>query len=267
MRYLPLLLLLVGLNSCTPWLYVQGPTGQYHACFSWKQGELNATITVKPQLEAFSSFVSPAADFSYAPVNHLGIIASCRSEINNMGYIYPTEGIPNGYTNDPEISLSGHCLEVGAGYFLPFGSMGLVEVFGGYGQGTLTAGDSFSSKYYRVFVQPEIGLRNAYVSLVCGVKIASQQYYDFQASSSTLRYSVDSWTQVVDFPAQHFLMVQPFLDFNAGHRFLYFNFQFGFTVSNASNRYLISDFPVFLSLGASLHFAARQQNRHWWNTR
>ena len=136
--YLPLVFLVL-LSSCSERLYY--PDRANVPAFR-EAHELKAVLSVKPQdfMDGGGSPACPAADVAYAPINHLGIIASYRTIVNRDAYLYPVSGKPENYSvYNTSVAINGHRFEGGAGYFTGLGRKGIFEIYGGYGNGVVKA--------------------------------------------------------------------------------------------------------------------------------
>ncbi len=251
--YLPLVFLVL-LSSCSERLYY--PDRANVPAFR-EAHELKAVLSVKPQdfMDGGGSPACPAADVAYAPINHLGIIASYRTIVNRDAYLYPVSGKPENYSvYNTSVAINGHRFEGGAGYFTGLGRKGIFEIYGGYGNGVVKGQDKFTANYNRFFLQPEAGFRSSRISLMGGIRVAMQQYYKLQSPDSTLRYNIDTYQNgfnaPVDFLSQHFIFVEPFINFEVGYKYVSFNMQFGFTTQTGYYAPITSDLPVYASFGA-----------------
>ncbi|MFN4246238.1 MAG: hypothetical protein ACK4EY_00865 [Flavipsychrobacter sp.] len=237
-------------------------------------GEVKASFAVKPQSSpdkpgVNSSNLSPSADVAFSPVKHLGIIGSYRSVLNRyinedpLGTIsqypyyelYDTD-IMGGLYNDNR-------WEVGVGFYNTMGKRGIFEIYGGYGQGKVKRQGydypqfNFNSRYQRFFIQPAIGFNYENVALTGGVRFAINRYTTFNAADTSLRYVItgdhDTRTDVLD---QNFGLLEPFVNFEVGYKYVKFNLQVGASTPFLSNT-VSGTFPVYATFGFTFHFAPR----------
>ncbi len=250
-----LLFIAVLLSSCSERLYY--PDRANVPAFR-EAHEIKAVVSVKPQDNAVGPAVSPAADLAYAPINHLGIIASYRTIVNRDGYLYPVFDKPDNYSyNNTPVNIYGHRIEGGAGYFTGFGRMGIFEAYGGYGNGVVDGTSKFTSRYNRFFVQPEAGVRSRIFSAMGGIRVTMEKFYGFESGDPALLSEINSerYGPYVDLTAQRFFFVEPFVNFEVGYKYVAFNAQLGFSAQVDHNPAITGDFPVYASFGAVFHFA------------
>ena len=265
MKSISFIIILLLCSSCSQRLYY--PDRANAPAFT-EAHEVKATLSIKPEdilgNSDNSTRVAPAFDVAYAPINHLGIIASYRSVVNKDAYLYPVTGKPENYSSsNTMVTLNGHRFEAGAGYFTGFGGAGVFEAYAGYGNGMLKADPkingtaAFTTRYNRYFVQAESGIKNDIISVVGGLRFATQDYYSFDAPDKSLRYAInaDPVTQnPSDLTSQRFYFLEPFVEIEAGYRFLFFNMQLGGTAQMDKNATMTADVPLFLSMGITWQF-------------
>ena len=118
-------------------------------------GEVKLTSSLKIQnnTNAPHTVVSPSFDLAASPVKGLGIIASYRSTNR-----YADENDIYDYSFQDSIRYSGSRAEFGVGYYLPFGSRGLFDIYGGVGFGSVNRDNlqnyygNYEAKYFQVFL-------------------------------------------------------------------------------------------------------------------
>lgn len=200
-------------------------------------------------------------DAAFSPVNHLGLIGSYRiidrRVINERNW--PSDDEFGGIFN-------GRRWELGAGYYNPFGRMGRMEIYGGYGNGSLTRAGyhfperNFSTRYHRFFLQPSAGFGFDKFSLMGGARIAFQKYYNFQSTDSSLHYtiahssgnhySIDNYT---------FCFIEPYISAEMGPRWFKVNIQTGWA-GQISGPQIGGNLPFYFSFGFVLHLSPRLMN-------
>lgn len=228
--------------------------------------EGKATFSIKPQgndnerdsLGSDEVNFGTGIDLAFSPVKHLGIIWSYRW-INNRRI---GEGDSYGFfENNKTIGgvFNGNRWELGAGYYDVFGKMGKVEVYGGYGNGSLQRrGEelpqyNYNTRYHRFFVQPAIGFgKSNFFSFTGGLRIAVMKFYDFQSTDPTLKYSIGKYKQ--DVTEALFPFVEPFVNFEGGYKFIKASVQFGAT-RQLVNTNIAGNFPLYASFGLIFHFS------------
>lgn len=203
-----------------------------------------------------TSIVSPAVDFAFSPVNHLGLTFSysgiTNRAINELG-ISTNSGV-----------LNGHRFDGGAGYYTNFGRLGFFEGYVGAGGGMLQRKsfysnyEDFTTHYTRFYLQPAAGIGNDIFMLTGGIRMALQHFTDFNAGDSLLRYKITYRDNIVgtDVTAQTFIFFEPFINFEIGYKYAKFNVQTGFS-SQLTGGTIIGSFPVYVSMGIVLNFAPR----------
>jgi hypothetical protein len=267
MKYRLVLLayLILILTSCQRGLYI--PDKVNSPGFK-EAGEVKLDLSVKPQMRSTSgSPFSFSSDIAYAPVNHLGVLASYRN-VNNK--VSEESDIFSGITRSS--TFNGHRFDMGVGYFSKIAGKGKFELYGGYGNGvvktdiiygpgnsTIKPDDSYSARYNRFFVQSAIGLDNTIFSLMCGSRFTSQKYYDFRSSNPDLQRSLIP-DQSLDATKQAFGFIEPYIELQVGFKYVKFNYQCGsaFQVSGPSLKHN-AGLP-YMSFGILLHYAPRFRN-------
>lgn len=258
-RLLWLTVFIALLSSCSRRLYY--PERANVPTFM-EANELKATASVK--LQTGRAFFAPEADIAYAPANHIGIIASYRSMPDRMADLYSRfNSTTSDSFNKTQVNLRGNRIEAGAGYFTRMGREGMLEVYGGYGNGSMTADQApyhyFDTRYHRFFVQADVGFKNKDISVTGGVQASMQQYYQFHADSIVYRQVSSNPAQFVELTGRNFLFVQPYINAEAGYKYVFFNFQCGFSAQLGSNKRDISgDAFMYLSMGVTFRLDARR---------
>lgn len=263
-KYLPILLLIIiSFSSCYPTIYF--PDRVNTPGFTHK-GEAKATIGVRLQNgdDNNNHVVSPVFDGAYAVSNHLGVMASYRTMLNN--YV-PEDNDISYIVRDPYGgAYNSHYFETGAGYFARMDKVGRFETYGGAGLGRIsrrsdyTPINDFNSNYYKIFLQPAIHLipsKGKIVNIGMGVRFTMLKYYNFTSPGPNSQYYVIGSdptskynTTVTDKP---FALFEPFINAEVGYKFVKFNFQLcGNTPVNDGRRHLGS-FPAF-TMGLVFHY-------------
>lgn len=256
-----LLLVTVCMASCQQRLYFPdraNTPGLTHAM------EGKATISLKPQANEYDSTKSESVNFgtgidlAFSPIQHLGLIASYRwitdrriEENQSYDLFSESKKTIGGVFN-------GKRWEIGAGYYDTFGTRGKVELYGGYGNGSLQRRGKelpeydYDTRYHRFFLQPAAGFGlSKFFSFTGGIRFAFMKFYDFQSANPDLQYHIGKSKQ--DVTGTVFTFVEPFVNFEGGYKFLKGNIQVG------ASRQLIhtniaGNLPVYISLGIVLHF-------------
>jgi hypothetical protein len=258
---LPLLLLILLFCSCQQRLYFPdraNTPGLTHAL------EGKATFSIKPQGndadsgQADNANFGAGIDLAFSPVNHFGIIGSYRW-INNR--TIDENATANIFLDDKTIGgvFNGKRWELGAGYYDVFGKMGKVEVYGGYGNGSLERRGTelpqynYNTRYHRFFIQPAMGFgRSKMFSFTGGLRFAFMKFYDFQSVDPTLKYSIGKSSQ--DVTSTIFPFIEPFVNFEGGYKFIKASVQFGAS-KQLINTNIAGNFPVYCSIGLIFHFS------------
>jgi predicted small lipoprotein YifL len=273
-KHLPAILLLFAgfsFTACTQRMYFPDSA---HAPGLQSRGELMANIAVKVQGNTVmndsaahqSSDLSPSADIAFAPVNHLGLMASYRSLINrnvsegDLAWPFGS-GIRGG-------TFNGQRFDVGAGYFAQMGEHSFFEIYGGYGNGRVKregvyyTEQNFSAHYHRFFIQPAVSMEpNKIIRFSAGLRILVQKFYDFQSPDSTLVYTIanDDGSHTTSITNQVVGFVSPFGNLDIGTPllpFLKFNTQVGFSVQTFGSQ-IAPITQLYLSFGITFRYAQR----------
>ncbi len=263
------LLSITLLAACEPRLYFPD---RVNAPGFKEAKEFKATISGKPQSgdtvsgKTPGAALSPAIDLAYSVTDHFAVIASYRDELNN--YIYEQKITGNqglGHHNTFGGQFNGNYLEGGAGYFTPYDNHGRLEVFAGYGAGSMartslfTPQFDYSANYHRFFLQPALGYYNDIFSLMGGFKFIFQKYGSFQSGNSDLKYLIttpDGYVSGTDVTSQLFVFVQPFVNMDIGYKYVRFDIQMGYSAETVGG-YISGSFPVYITLGATFNYAPR----------
>ena len=260
--YVPITLVLLIVSSCQRGIYI--PDKVNSPGFQ-QGGEAKFDISVKPQKpDSSGSGLSYSSDISYAPINHLGIIASYRS-VNNKAVIEPKFYYGFGRFS----KLNGQCIDIGAGYFNTLGTNGKYEAYGGYGNGTLINNGfvdtgingrtylNYKARYSRYFIQLAMGFKNEeIVSFMGGFRITLQQYYSFVSDNPEVKYSLVP-DQSMDMMKQSFVFFEPYIEVQAGWKYVKFNYQFG-CASQVAGPDLKYDLGLpYMTFGIVLYYSPR----------
>ncbi len=269
LKYIPLVCI-IFLASCAPRIYfpdaVNAPAFQ-HA------HEIRAAGSVKPQIKGRGN-ISHSADAAYAATPHVGIIASYRNLNSRYGYLYPeryTYTVPKTPYHDVDGLISGQYFDLGAGYFRRIRTKGLVEVYAGYGNGTLSADTDpksmynqhfFDARYHRFFLMGNAGFRIRNICATGGVKYSMQHYYDFHDEPALYAQQQGSWG-FTPIAGKNFWFVQPFGNIELGYQFIFFNIQYGFC-GQVFGHYndILGDSNFYLSFGASARLGNKAKEVH-----
>jgi len=254
---LPLMAAAAGMfiTSCAPKIYLPERT---NAPMLREAGEVKLTSSLKIQnnTNAPRTVLSPSFDFAVSPVQGLGIIASYRSTNR-----YSDEEDIYDYNFQDSIRYSGNRAEFGLGYYLPFGSRGLFDLYGGIGFGSVRRENlqhyygNYDAKYFQAFLQPGIGFYAGDVfEMGGGVRINLHKYTSFKTDTISFRYEFTDPKTDIESPT--YLMLGPFMNLNVGYKYAKFNMQFGANFS-ASRPHIRIESPFYLSMGITLALAPR----------
>lgn len=206
MRKLILLSLIVWLiQGCTP---VYHPN-VVHTPLMSEAGEFSGAIHASLHGGNFHA--------AYSPVEHLGVMVN--GQMANYNGDLTTDRLHHRF------------LEGGAGYYLGESFL-KVGAYGGFGAGYSMAEDEYWSNsgvkyargnYWRIFMQPSVGLGTDVVDLSFAPRFAYVHYYRFTSSSGNLN--------------DHFSSVffEPAVTFSVGYRYAKLITQAGFSVPFAYN--------------------------------
>lgn len=247
-------------SSCSPRIYFPDRT---NAPMLREAGEVKLTSSLKVQnnAEAPKTVLSPSFDLAVSPVKGLGIMACYRSTNR-----YSNEEDFYDYNYQDSIHYTGNRAEFGLGYYLPFGSRGLFDLYGGVGFGSLKRKNlqnyfgNYEAKYFQVFLQPSVGFYANDVFEMCGgVRLQLQKYSNFTTDTAKFRYEFTEPNTDITDPT--FLIAGPFMNLNVGYQYVKFNMQFGANFS-ASKPHLRMEQPFYLSMGITLGLAPRFFHSH-----
>lgn len=243
-------------SACSPKIYFPERT---NAPMLREVGEVKLTSSLKLQSNSAGSknSFSPSLDFAFSPIKHLGIMGSFRSTSR-----YSDEDDFGTYQNQDSIYYSGNKGEIGLGFYLPIGRKGLFDVYAGgaFGNGERDnlrgLGGDYKTKYYQVFIQPEIGFNaNDIFDLSGGIRFNYHKYNYFQSADPNVRYYfTDPQANIED---NYFIFVCPFINLNVGYKYVKFNAQFGFNSSVGKPHLILGNSPWYGSMGLTFAFAPR----------
>lgn len=223
--------LLVVLNACAP-AYI--PNMVNTPLFSNKN-EFTANVG------GGSSGID--AQVAYAMTDHVAVMAnsSFSSQSNHNSSEYYEDNVHHKH----------RFFEGGIGYFDTPTSWLNFEAFGGYGKGTIESydsfwGDSISGDYYRVFVQPSMGIVSDYLDLCFTPRFA---YVGFDGtlnnSSSTIRGTG--------------IFIEPVFTIKLGFKQVKFFSQIGWSIKVNSVDYNFENQPSIFSFGTQLTLGRKRE--------
>lgn len=128
----------------------------------------------------------------------------------------------------------GSMLEVGGGYYQPFGKVGSFSLIGGYGNGkqfhhynttTYEGGDYWEGssiletgvahlRYSRYFLQPSVGLTTKIVDVAFSTRLSSMSYYDVNAQ---LEGQGDEYHTLNQIAGSSYWWIEPALTLRLGY--------------------------------------------------
>ena len=253
---------LLLLSSCQQSFYV---ADKVNSPGFKKAGEAKLDLSARPQTSyQDGAHFSYSADAAYAPINHLGIIASYRvlnNKVNREAYA-PAAFFATKYRY---AKYNGQRGDIGAGYFTRIGRKAKYEAYAGYGNGTLKADISYDStfspkpsqayttSYNRFFIQSAVGMSNNYFSIMGGCRYTLHKYYNFKATDPTLKNAlIPNSTQ--DFTKKSFGFVEPYFEVQVGYKYVKFNYQIGFPFqANGPSLAGVHGAP-YMSFGILMHY-------------
>jgi hypothetical protein len=198
------------------------------------QGNSNTNNTNNPLYQRAQPFAL-AADAGYAFASRWGVYGAYR-------------GVNNTHRSDIDGNntlYNGRRAEAGAVYFAPVGKHSALEAMAGVGQGMLSAqsqniSNQYSLSFLRYSLQGAISFQttNEEIRGYGGMRLAVQDFYRFDSPNPDLRYTIGqpdpfSGTQLPvyrDIRSRSLGVIEPFLGFEAGYRWIRFIGQSGFTV-------------------------------------
>ncbi|XZF12482.1 hypothetical protein ACTHGU_11875 [Chitinophagaceae bacterium MMS25-I14] len=246
--------------SCAPRVYLPD---RVNAPMLREQGDVKLTSSFKVQGNGNTNkFVaSPSFDFAASPINGLGLMVSYR----HTNRYADEDNIFDSVTDPDSIHYSGNKLEMGAGYYMPFGGKGLFEIYAGGGFGSFNrdnikkepyADGNFQSRYQTYFLQPALGFcHRDIIELSGGIRFAYLKYNHFRGDDSVIRYELTDPES--DIEKNTFIFIDPYVNVNIGYRYAKFNIQMGSNICVSSPQLRHGDFPFYASLGLTLEIAPR----------
>lgn len=251
---------LLSLNACRQVLYF--PDRANTPALS-KALEAKATISIKPQSNDRDTSlgkkggVGTSIDLAFSPLKHIGIIGSYRW-INNRIIHDQTDVLLTGSQIVGGL-FNGKRWELGGGYYNVIKNKGIIELYGGYGNGSLNCRNAvysdynYDTRYYRFFIQPAMGMKVGDIfSFTGGFKLAFLRFYDFNSTNPDLRYDIGNSQQDITKPT--FTFLEPFLNFECGYKYFKGNVQVGAS-KQLSQSNIVGDFPVYISFGMTFMFS------------
>lgn len=237
--------------SCKPTLYfpdrVNSPgfTGRY-------QGSVTASI--KPQTYPSSdevpsgNTVSASVDMAFSLTDHLAITGSYRG-LNDRSVKESTSTSRMGGV------FNGRRTEIALGYFQGGNDSPIFEVFGGYGNGTIdrkgktTPQNNFKADYNTYFVQTAIGGSWDFFRVTAGGKFAVNHYYRILSPNPQLRYQIgyNDDAEDHDLTKKGYCFLTPYMNMEAGYKFIMFNVQTGISTQIGGHR--IYGSPFYATFG------------------
>jgi hypothetical protein len=257
MRYTLRFLFLLALLYLPSCLHAQGilVADRVNAPMLGKAGTLKLGLYIKPQDITVSHVgFSPSADASFSPLQNFAILLSWRSILDRTGF----------HENS---KYNGNRFDLALGYYAKRRLLRL-EVFGGYGNGTLRESDirlwyntgsishmyrsEYRLSYHHVFLQGAAGLYINHFSVALGMRLSTEFYYHTQYTDTNVVRYILSYTSGTASP-KPFFYSEPYLDLQYGSRVFKANMQGGFMhyISNALDPEG-EDF-YFLSLGVNVY--------------
>lgn len=190
-------------------------------------------------------FLSPQLDAAYALTDHVGLIASFRTQLRQ----YQSEPIPGGLLySSIGGRFNGYRGDIGAGVFTTMGKKGLAELYGGFGIGQIsrTGVDipqfNYTAQYFRFFLQPAAGLHvREKFYVMWGMRLALQKYYHINSADPYMEYYITTKEFIVGTPEGDgltellFPLIEPFVNFQFGGERIKGSLQLGFGVSPVSS--------------------------------
>lgn len=261
MKYLYIyLLLFLLLEACSQKMYFPD---RVNAPNLREAMEGKATFSAKFQMKPTDTVTNVqnvnmglGGDIAFSPVKHLGLIASYRRILNKEIRDEST----GAFSNDAELEglYNGSRWELGAGYYDNFSDKGTVEVYAGYGAGSLRRSGvqpnvSYYTRYQRYFIQPAIGFtKDDFFSMSFGGRLAIMKFHEFESPNSNLRFEMfdEGW----DVTSNIFAYLEPFVNIEGGYKYAKANLQFGFSTPLGSGGFAVSP---YVSIGLQFHFKRR----------
>jgi len=256
------------LSSCTTpeALYVHVPDKVNSPGFKEK-GDIKLDFSVQPQRkDTIGSSVSYSCDFAYAPINHLGIIASWRS-VNRLGINYEHLDYPE--RQEERFMLNGSQYDLGIGYFNKINERHRFEIYAGYGRGYIEndAGNysypgNYHADYHRIFQQADYGIGTKHFLFMLGERLLFEKFENFEYSPNDSH--IDSFP-VNEILNKTFVFLQPYFEIQTGYKYARVNFQVGYQFQTGgplakdiyNNRYYYYPSSAYISIGIMLNYAQR----------
>jgi len=249
----------LALGACSPRVYLPD---RVNAPMLREQGDVRLTMSSKIQGNGNTNkfTLSPSLDFAASPVNGLGLMASYR----HTNRYANEDDIFDSVTDPDSIHYSGNRLELGAGYYMPFGRKGLFEIYGGGGWGDFNRDNikkyasfdaNFQTRYYMFFIQPALGFyaRDVF-EFSGGIRFAYHKYNYFHGDPD-MRYKLTDPN--TDIESTSFLFVDPYINLNVGYQYVKFNMQMGANVCASTPQIVYGDLPFYVSLGLTFQLSPR----------
>jgi len=174
---------------------------------------------------------SPSVDLAFSPIKHIGVFASYKTLLNKT-FRERDISDPWDYNNSFGGTFNGRQMDFGIGYYDKISAKGKFEVYFGYGFGNLKRTGNllkqydFTTDYNRFFIQPAFGFDFKYFSLMAGLKVAAQRHSNFNAPLfPDLKYKLANRERNIE--KETFVLVEPFINMEAGFQYVKFNVQFG----------------------------------------
>ncbi len=217
-----------------------------------------------------------ALDAAFAPINHLGIIASYRNNSNFKRNDTYSAGWPL-YSSFPEkLVLNGSSADFGAGYFTRDGLKGKFEVYAGGGFGDIANSSNYpdpgrySGRYTRCFVQAGYGLSCKYLAFMVGARVLYKKFNTFNVDSGAV---IDAY-QISQIRSRPFVLMQPYGEIQTGYKYVRLTLQLGVQIGqmpdqspgpaneySAGQSYRYATSPFYGSMGIAFQFAPRFRQR------
>lgn len=250
--YYALVLLLLA-ASCQPRLYFPD---RANAPALSKPLEGKLTLSLKPQTNERDNDIegrdfSFGADAAFAPIDHLGIMASYR-RLNHKYLSESKDFFTWSYGGD----YTGSRYEGAIGYFDRLGGKGRWDIYLGYGNGHLERTGwryperDYALHYHRFFLQPSIGMGNDVFLVNGGFRLAWHSYYDFTSPDPDLRYNLLEDNSDIQSEISGF--IEPFINMEVGYKFARFNFQTGWSTQLMGSK-VGTTLPFYVSMGLTFH--------------
>jgi hypothetical protein len=230
-------------QSCTRIVYV--PNMQ-NVPLLQEKNEVRATLGV-------SNFQG-----AYAVTNNIGVMIN--GQFRNGG-----GGPESSFQWFQELAKT-KSIEGGVGYFKPFNGIGVFEIYGGGGIGSISFDeyenylDKYSAATSRFFIQPSVGISNKYLDIAFSLRFVSLKFYNADTSEYVYGSSSFNNEENVDLnelDKHDYTFIEPALTCRFGWKYVKFHLQAVFPnqLNNAPINYNKS------SLFAGVHFNIAQRNK------